>query len=95
MAGGPVLKPTGLSVDSCFTAINPPGSDSLHALLEVLAMSGPDARFEGKSRSVKALRLGVLAACVLIAGFGQVVPSAVAIPTTMVNLGHGSRPTPC
>ena len=40
------------------------------------------------TRSAKALRLGALAGCLLIAGFA--VPSADAAPTTMVNLGTAS-----
>ena len=59
-------------------------------------MSGPqlsprsrDLQCDGvSSRWPRALRLGALAGCLLIAGFA--VPSAEAAPTTMVNLGTAS-----
>jgi hypothetical protein len=61
-------------------------------------MSGPqlsscrrDRRCDGaSSRGAKALRLGALVGCLLIAGFGSAVPCAVAAPTTMVDLGEAS-----
>jgi hypothetical protein len=62
-------------------------------------MSGPQlssCRFGRRpdclgSRSAKAaLRLGTLAACLLLAGLGQTVSSNAAAPTTMVNLGAAS-----
>jgi hypothetical protein len=48
-------------------------------------------RSNGVSRRwAKALRLGALAGCLLIAGFGPAVPSAVAAATPMVDLGDAS-----